>query len=256
MITNIDDNFGRLMARLKEWGIDRDTLVIFQTDNGTATGHTVYNAGMHGNKGTPYQGGTRVPALWRWPAGFAGGRDIARLTAHLDVFPTFAEISGAKIPAEWAGKLDGRSLVPLLKDASAEWPDRLLVTHVGRWDKGQVAEAHYAACSIRNSRYTLVNPVRQGEKWELYDLSVDPGEKNNIIDQHADVAKELKASLDKWWVEVTPLLVNEDAVGPAVNPFKELYWKQFGGGPKAGDPPPAKGKKKRRKGSQLFAAAG
>lgn len=232
MITNIDDNFGRLMAKLKEWGIERDTLVIFQTDNGTATGHTVFNAGMRGSKGTPYQGGTRVPALWRWPAGFAGGRDIPQLTAHLDVFPTFAEITGATIPAEWAGKLDGRSLVPLLKDEKAEWPDRHLVTHVGRWEKGQAAANHYSSCSIRNNRFTLVNAGRQGEKWELFDLAADPGEKVNVLEQHPDVAKELKAALDSWWVEVTPLLVNEDAVGPAVNPFKELYWKQFGGGPK------------------------
>ncbi|MDX1944195.1 MAG: arylsulfatase [Pirellulaceae bacterium] len=229
MITNIDDNFGRLMAKLREWSLERDTLVIFQTDNGTATGHNFFNAGMRGQKGTAYQGGTRVPALWRWPAGFAGGRDIGQLTAHLDVFPTFAEITGAKIPAEWADKLDGRSLVPLLKDEkTAAWPDRLLVTHVGRWEKGEAADNHYAACSIRNSRFTLVNAARQGEKWELFDLVADPGEKTNVIDQHPEVAKKLKAALDAWWVEVTPLLVNEDAVGPAENPYKVLYRQQFG----------------------------
>jgi arylsulfatase len=102
-------------------------------------------------------------------------------------------------------------------------------------------------CSIRNSRFTLVNPVRQGEKWELFDLTADPGEKANVSDEHPEVMKELKGQFDKWWSEVTPLLVNEDAVGPAQNPFKVLYWKQFGGGPTDADRPLPQGKKKKGK---------
>jgi arylsulfatase len=235
MITNIDENFGRLMQQLTEWGLDKDTLVIFMTDNGTATGSQIYNAGMRGAKGSPWQGGTRVPALWRWPGGFTGGRDIRPLTAHIDIFPTIAEITGASVPTEFAMQVEGSSLLPLLKDENAAWTDRYFVTHVGRWEKGKAAEAHYAACSIRNSRFTLVNPVRQGEKWELFDLAADPGEMTNVIDRHPEVAKALKAELDRWWTEVTPLLVNEDAVGPAQNPFKVLYWQQFGGGPDGGE---------------------
>ncbi len=243
MITNIDDNFGALTAKLKEWGLERDTLVIFMTDNGSATGSRTFNAGMRGAKGSPYQGGTRVPALWRWPAGFAGGRDIPALAAHIDVFPTFAEITGAKVPAEFAGQVEGRSLLALLKDEKSTWPDRVLITHVGRWEKGQAAESHYAACSVRNSRFTLVNAPRQGETWELFDLQADPGETKNVIGEHPDVARKLRAQLDKFWIETTPLLVNEDAVGPPQNPFKVLYWKQFGGGPTEADlPQPAKAK--------------
>jgi arylsulfatase len=245
MITNIDDNFGRLMDRLKEWNLERDTLVIFMTDNGSATGSQTFNAGMRGAKGTPYQGGTRVPAMWRWPGGFEGGRDVKPLTAHIDVFPTFAEIAGAKLPPEFASQVEGRSLLPLLKNSTADWPDRYFVSHVGRWEKGQVAAAHYAACSIRNARFSLVNAVRQGEQWELFDLAADPGEKTNVIAEHPEVVKELKGQLDQWWIDVTPLLVNEDAVGPAQNPFKELYWKQFGDGPTEADQPLPKAKKKK-----------
>ena len=247
MITNIDDNFGRLTGQLKEWGLERDTLVIFMTDNGSATGAQFFNAGMRGNKGTPYQGGTRVPALWRWPAGFDGGGDVDKLTAHIDIFPTFAAITGAKIPEKYAGQVEGRSLLPLLKDSKSDWTDRVLVTHVGRWERGKAAAAKYSACSIRNSRFTLVNASRQGEKWELFDLKADPGEKTNVIGEHPEVVKTLQGELDKWWQDVTPLLVNEDAVGPPVNPFKALYWKQFGGGPTEADQPklPAKRKKKK-----------
>jgi arylsulfatase A-like enzyme len=232
MITNIDDNFGRLMDKLRRWRLERDTLVIFMTDNGSATGSQTFNAGMRGAKGTPYQGGTRVPALWRWPAGFAGGRDVKQLTAHIDIFPTLAAITEAKVPPEFAGQVEGRSLLPLLEDDAADWPDRTLVTHVGRWEKGQAAAAKYSACSIRNSRFTLVNAKQRGEQWELFDLQSDPGETKNVLAEHRDIADELRDRLDQWWTEVTPLLVNEDAVGPAQNPFKVLYWKQFGGGPK------------------------
>jgi arylsulfatase len=161
MITNIDDNFGRLMEQLAAWRLEKDTLVIFMTDNGTATGSQTYNAGMRGAKGSPWQGGTRVPGFWRWPAEFAGGRDVGHLTAHIDIFPTLAEITGAKVPAEFVSQVEGRSLWPLLQDANAPWADRYFVSHVGRWDKGKAQEGKYAMCSIRNSRFTLVNPVRQ-----------------------------------------------------------------------------------------------
>ena len=228
MITNIDDNVGRLLAKLKEWGLERDTLVIFMTDNGGTAGVRVHNAGMRGQKGTPYTGGTRVPAFFRWPGVLTPG-DVAKLTAHIDVFPTFAELAGAKIPD--GVTLDGRSLVPLLKDPGAPWADRVLFTHVGRWERGQAAGAKYALCSARDARYRLVNGARDGIKWELFDLQQDPGEKRNVIDEHPDVAARLRTAIDRWWESVLPDLVNEDAVGPKVNSFKERYWKQFGGGP-------------------------
>ena len=59
----------------------------------------------------------------------------------------------------------------------------------------------------------------------------DPGEKHNVIAEQPEIARELNRGFDQWWDETQAYLVNEDAVGPNVNPFKELYWKQFGGGP-------------------------
>jgi len=229
MITNIDDNFGKLMAKLKEWDLEQDTLVIFMTDNGGTAGVKVFNAGMRGGKGTPYNGGTRVPAFWRWPGVVPAEVDVDRLTAHLDLFPTFAELAGAKIPA--GVKLDGRSLLPLLQDRNAPWADRYLFTHLGRWPKGQAAQSKYLNCSVRTTRYNLVCTGKGEKKWELYDLTADPGERTNLVAQHPEVVSEMEAFYGKWWEETLPCLVNEDAVGPAVNPFKEQYWKQFGGAP-------------------------
>jgi arylsulfatase A-like enzyme len=231
MIANIDDNVGRLLAKLKEWDIERDTLVIFMNDNGGTAGVKVFNAGMRGGKVTPYEGGTRGASFWRWPGTLPPG-DVKGLTAHLDVFPTLAALARAQVPAEVAAKLDGRSLVPLLENPGAAWADRFLFTHVGRWERGQAAESKYQQCSVRNTRFQLVSAARGGvKKWELYDLRTDPGEKTDLAAKRPNVVRKMEAAYDAWWAEVLPALENEDAVGPKVNPFKELYWKQFGGGP-------------------------
>lgn len=227
MIENIDDNFGRLLAKLDEWGVARDTLVIFMTDNGGTAGVKIFNAGMRGQKATPYEGGTRVPSFWRWPAGFEGSKDCHALTAHIDIFPTLAEIAGGKVPERV--NLDGRSLMPLLKDPKADWPDRFLFTHVGRWDKGKAEESKFEKCGVRNARFHLVNDT------ELYELKTDSGEKTNVIAKHPEIVTKIRAAYNQWWSEILPTLENENAVGPKMNPFKEAYWKQFGGGPETNE---------------------
>ena len=227
MIENLDDNFAILLKRLKNWGIEDNTLLIFLTDNGGTFGVNVYNAGMRGSKVTPYEGGTRVPSFWRWPAAFKGGVDCDALTAHIDIFPTLAEVAGAKLNDEVKKQVEGRSLLSLLKNPKAQWPDRFLVTHVGRWPRGQAANWKFKDYCIRDRRFALVNNS------ELYDLETDPGETKNVIQDHAEVVANLRAAYDLWWDQVLPQLENELAIGPKINPFKALYWQQFGGGPDA-----------------------
>ena len=227
MIENIDDNVGRLLRALNDWGLEDNTLVVFLTDNGGTLGTQIFNAGMRGAKVTPYQGGTRVPSFWRWPAGFRGGIDVPVLTAHIDVFPTLAEIVQIRLDGSPGTQSEGRSLWPLLKDPQTSWPERTLVSHVGRWPRGQAAAAKHQNCSIRDARFTLVN------NGELFDLKNDPGETKNVIADHSDEVAKLRAAYDRWWNDTLPQLENEDAIGPKINPFKELYWKQFGGEPDA-----------------------
>ena len=227
MIENIDTNFGVLLKKLDAWNIADNTLVILiGTDNGGTDGVTIFNAGMRGTKGTAYQGGTRSPCFFRWPAGgIPAGTECDALSAHLDIFPTLAELTGATLSDQVKQQVEGRSLLPLLQNPRAEWADRRLVHHVGRWATGQAAIAKYAGCAIQNSRFTLVNNV------ELYDLKADPGESKNVLAEHPDVVAALRAAYDQWWTDVQPMLVNENVVGPKINPMKALYWKQFGGGP-------------------------
>jgi arylsulfatase A-like enzyme len=229
MIANIDDNVGLLLDKLKEWGIERNTLVIFMNDNGGTAGVSVFNAGMRGAKVTPWLGGTRASSFWRWPGTLTPG-DVNRLAAHIDLFPTLAQIAGAKLTDEVKTQVEGRSLSPLLRDPKAEWPDRILFTHVGRWPKGaKPADHKYAHCSVRSPRWHLVCDTGNGSKqWQLFDVTADPGEKADVADKQSEVVRELETAYDIWWNSVQPGLVNENAVGPNVNPFKVLYEKQFG----------------------------
>ena len=236
MVHNIDENIGRLLSRLDALGLRENTLVIFMNDNGGTAGTRVFNAGMRAQKGTPYLGGTRASSFWRWPGKIAP-RDVPVLAAHLDFFPTLTEIAGAKLDARTAAQVEGRSLVPLLGNFAIPWGDRTLFTHVGRWERFSDPEnAKFTNCSVRTKRWHLVS-IKGGVQpaWELYDIFTDPGEKTNVASQHTEVVMTLAREYDAWWIVARAGMVNEKAVGPRLNPFAELYWKQFGGGPDAED---------------------
>lgn len=229
MIENIDDNFGLLMKKLDEWKAWDNTLVIFMTDNGQAgrggklNGKRVshFTAGFKSGKGSPYEGGTHVPAFWRWKGVLGEGVDIPALTAHIDFFKTFTELAGAKIPGD-IQKIDGRSMVPLLQNPKAKWRDRNLFVHKGRWEKGaDPNDSKEKNCAVRSARWRFVNNE------ELYDIANDPYEKTDVADQHPDVIKRLRKAYDKWWRETLPLMVNEDAPYAEEHPQAVRYEKQL-----------------------------
>jgi arylsulfatase len=232
MLHNIDANAGKLLAKLEEWGIARDTLFIYMNDNGGTAGTKVFNAGMRSTKGTPWLGGTRAISYWSWP-GTLTSADCKALAAHIDFFPTIVELAGIKVPEAVQPQLEGRSLVPLLQDPKAAWADRRLFTHVGRWERfSDPAESKFRAAAVRNTRWALVSDAKAGPpNWQLFDLSVDYGQTKDVIEGHPEVARDLASAYDAWWAECLPLMVNERAVGPAINPFQVLYYQQFGGSP-------------------------
>lgn len=230
MITNIDDNVGLLMEKLEQWDLSEDTLLIFMTDNGTSAG--TWNAEMRGRKTSLHEGGSRAALFLRWPGRIEPGRDIDRLARHYDLFPTLAEIAGAEMPGEIG--LSGRSLLTLIDDPEAAWPDRYTFFHVGRWGKSGAEDwddghcspdlAKYEDYAVRSERWRLVN-LHVG-KDALYDIENDPGEKQDVIEENQDVALEMKRAYDEWWAEVRPLFVNEDASLDVRKPFAEEFEKQ------------------------------
>ena len=244
MLHNIDENVGRLLARLDAWGIAKNTLVVFMNDNGGTAGVKVFNAGMRGAKGSPWLGGTRANSFWRWP-GRVQPADCAALTAHIDVFRTWVGLAGAPLPEAAERQAEGRSLLPLLEQAGAPWPDRHLFSHVGRWPKGSdYRDAKERNASVRNSRYQLVSaaqPARKGQPaaaagWQLFDLVDDPAQEHDLAAEKPEVVRALRAEYEAWWASLAGQAdLHEQARGPELNPFAELFWRQFGGGPTAED---------------------
>ncbi len=225
MITNIDDNMGIVSKKLKEWGMEDNTLVIFMTDNGSVKSR-YYNAGMTGGKNTPNEGGCRVPSIWKLPTKIKAGIDIDTLTRHFDILPTFADLAGADISAL---KLDGTSLIPLIENPSAKWAERTMFFHKGRWgDEGAKQEKHLANPSpeegkhlkyaVRTERWRMVGVTQT--KVALYDIQADPGETKDVIKANPEVAAALQVKFENWWDEVRPLMINDD-----ITPGKELYYK-------------------------------
>lgn len=228
MIENIDDNMGLLMQKLDEWNAWENTLVIFMTDNGQAgrggkkNGKRVpiFTAGFKTGKGSPYEGGTHVPAFWRWKGVLGEGVDIGELSAHIDLYKTFCELAGVDIP-ENVHAIDGRSMMPLLEDPTTDLPDRNLFVHQGRWEKGSDPNLYkFKNCAVRSERWRLVN------NRELYDISMDPYESTNVIDRYPKVVAELRAAYDKWWQDTVPLMVNEDAPFAPEQPQAVRYERQ------------------------------
>ncbi len=201
MITNIDENFGVLRAKLEEWGLTENTIVIFMTDNGTAMGVSVdenhfvtsgFNDGMRGQKNSEYDGGHRVPFFMHWPArGLTVGRDIDLLTANVDILPTLIELCSLD---DWRNyKFDGASLAPLIRDEDVDWPDRTLVTDSQRLTN----PVKWRKSAVMTNQWRLVNGK------ELFDMTVDPGQEKDIAADCPDVVAALRDAYEGWWVQVS-----------------------------------------------------
>lgn len=213
MIENIDDNFGVLMQKLEAWDMLDNTLVIWTTDNGAPGGGVGYKCG----KGTPYEGGVHVPAFWFWKGKLQEDRDINALTAHIDLYKTFCELTGADA-SQAMQQLEGRSLMPLLENPAAEWAPRTLQTHRGNLGPDPKKSAN-KMWSVRNDRWRLVGK-------ELYDILSDPYEKQDVAAQYPEVVAQLSKSHFEWYETQIPYMVNQQNTWEGPAPFESLYQKQ------------------------------
>lgn len=199
MITNIDDNFGKLRNKLKELNIADNTILIFMTDNGTAAGYynkkgkvTGFNAGMRGNKGSAYEGGHRVPFFIHWKDGnLSEPKDINELTAQIDILPTLAELCGIDLPKDHLA-IDGKSLVPMLKNTETT-DDRMIITDSQRLQKPE----KWRNSSVMQNKWRLINGK------ELYNIEEDKGQKNNLAEKHPDRVKAMRDFYENWWTDVS-----------------------------------------------------
>lgn len=233
MITNIDDNFEKLKKKLDELGLTENTILVFMTDNGTAYGADVFDGGLRGTKGSEYEGGHRVPFILRWPeGGLMGGKKVDKLVAHYDMLPTFVDLMDLKFTAVKA--LDGISFEPLLSGKGEDWPDRILYMDTQRL----LNLIKYRKYSVMDKEWRLVNGS------ELYRITEDLGQTDNLIEDFPEVADRLSTGYEMWWQSILSENVLErnayiKAGSPYENPTRicshdlmtgkaGMNWHQFG----------------------------
>jgi arylsulfatase A-like enzyme len=190
MIATVDCRLGEFVKMLEDEGMRDNTILVFLTDNGTANGEKIHNAGMRGKKGSLYEGGHRVPCWISWPKGhLRHAGDVNTLTQCQDLLPTLIDL--CRLNKDPEHQMDGSSLAPLLRGKpQPNLNDRILVyQHNENMGNGLVLQG----------KWRLV-------KNELYNIADDPSQTTNVAQKHPDVVKRLKAHYEKWWKSVEPHL--------------------------------------------------
>lgn len=214
MISAIDDGVGRIMATLREHGLEEKTLIFFMSDNGAPLKLTKedepgggpgwdgsHNAPMNGEKGMLSEGGIRVPWLAYWKGKIPAGQVYEHPVISLDVAATALALAGEPNDP----KLDGVNLMPYFSGETTAAPHDVLYW---RW---------IAQSAVREGKWKL---LVGGRRSYLFDLESDPGERDNLIEQHPAIARRLRARLEEWSQELQP-------PGIGSKPMSEVWERYF-----------------------------
>jgi arylsulfatase A-like enzyme len=215
LLIGLDDAVGRIMTHLRESGADQDTLVIFFSDNGGSglAPFLAYNTGINfplrGNKGQTLEGGIRVPCFLAWPGKLPAGKTYDPPVITLDILPTACSVAGAKTP----NNADGVNLVPHLLGEKKTAPHDALFWRFGPQK------------AVRKGDWTLVDwrdfAKKSSSGWELYDLSKDIGQKQNVAAANPDIVKDLSERWQRWDMQnVAPLWHGSPTEDPTAPPKK------------------------------------
>lgn len=194
MMENMDQNIGKILAKLEQLGLDKNTLIIFTSDNGglsTAEGSPTSNAPLRAGKGWLYEGGIRVPMIMRWQGKIPENKEIDWPAISNDIYPTVARIMNAQYKT--GATIDGVDLLQLL---GREKSDRTLFWHYPHYSN----QGGKPGSVIRKGQYKMVYDY-ETDSMELFDLSKDPYEKENIIAKEQNLAIDMKKELFQWLQE-------------------------------------------------------
>ncbi|MGB6151782.1 MAG: arylsulfatase [Pricia sp.] len=189
MVENIDDNVGRIMAKLRKLYLEDDTIVIYMTDNGPNS--LRWNGAMRGIKGSTDEGGVRSPMYIQWKDSLPEGKTISQLTGAIDLLPTLSKM--ADLPPVTAKPIDGKDLTPLLFDKNVQWNDRMIFNH---WQ---------GRTSVRTQKYRL------DHENILYDIQKDRGQNTDISARYPQLKDSLIKAKTDWIAEVRPQTSESDA---------------------------------------------
>lgn len=193
MIESMDKSLGDILANLERLGVDDNTIIIFMTDNG-APKQATRNAPLRGHKLTPYEGGTRVPMIVKWPGVTEAGSTCDDYLIIEDIFPTVLEMADVLDYGQVGGAIDGVSFAPLLRQTGGYPKDRCLFWHFPH----SYDEPPYSA--IRQGDWKLIY-FYADQHYELYNLAEDIGESRNLYEKRPDVAGRLATALHDFLVD-------------------------------------------------------
>ncbi len=208
MIASLDESVGRIIARLEELKLADKTLVIFTSDNGGVGGYDregiqggeiTDNAPLRGGKGMLYEGGIRVPYIFRWSGRIAAGSICDVPINSVDLYPTLLELAGATPPENYP--LDGTSYLELLLGGEASQRNALYWHFPGYLGAGGGTWRTTPASAVRIGDWKLMEFYEDG-RLELYNLKEDRGEKSELSNRYPEKVKELHGRLARWREEI------------------------------------------------------
>jgi arylsulfatase A-like enzyme len=197
MILNLDRNIGKVLDKIRNEGIEKETVVIFVSDNGGETssgGSPTCNRPLAEGKGWMYEGGIRIPQIIKWPGRIRAGSVCNELMTSTDFYPTFLEYAGLPFMPEQ--HKDGVSIVPLLEETGIPERDAIFwhFPHYGN-------QGGAPACSVRKGKYKLIRFFEDGHL-ELYDLEKDVSERDDLSIALPGLAARLNNLLSEWLKDV------------------------------------------------------
>ena len=206
MVESMDSSVGRVLDAIEELGLERETVVVFMSDNGglsTSEGHPTSNLPLRAGKGWLYEGGIREPMIIKWPGHTAPGSVIDDPVISTDFYPTILQMAG--LPLDSAQHVDGISLVPVLERTGTLERDALYwhYPHYGN-------QGGFPGSAVRMGRYKLIESFEH-ERLQLFDLDNDVSEQNDLVDEMPGRVREMHELLERWRGEV-------DAKLPTPNP--------------------------------------
>jgi len=198
MIENVDDNVGRLLDEVDKLGLTHNTIVIFYSDNGGTTEATI-NTPLREGKGFLYEGGIRVPLIFKWPGRIRPNTRCDVPVISDDLLPTIVDMAkeGARLPDD----IDGLSLLPLLEETSTELNRDELCWYYPHYSP----QAQMPGYAIRKGDYKLVEHY-DPQRVELFHLQNDISESENLAEQMPKKVKELRSSFEKWLEQINPVM--------------------------------------------------
>jgi len=191
LVTEMDENIGRIMEKLKAMSLEEKTLVIYISDNGGWISQGGNNGPLRGGKWGIYEGGQRVPFIWRWPGVLPAGKDYAAPVSTLDFMPTFAAMAGTSPPKD----IDGLNVLPFLRGEKPGPPHGDLFWKLN--DQFAIVRDSWKAVRFKG----------KPDKPELYELSKDPAEQNNLATEKPQMVDQLNKAWDDWNATLPPAFV-------------------------------------------------